>query len=118
MMELANTRITIMRGTAANAYGDLTDVGQPVRMGIPAAINESSKTVFDAATQRPQTIRTSVCVVQGWVDVLTSDTLFDETTGNYYMVEDIQRQPTGPTGFTPDQILTLRSRSGVAPGSD
>lgn len=117
-MEIANTRLTIMRGTAANAYGDLTDVGQPIYMGIPAAINESSKTVFDAATQRPQIIRTSVCVVQGWVDVLTSDTLMDETTGNYYMIEDIQRQPTGPTGIPPNKILTLRWRSGVTVGSD
>jgi hypothetical protein len=118
MMELANTRVTIMRGTAANAYGDLTDVGQPVYMGIPAAINESSKTVFDAATQRPQTIRTSVCVVANFVDILTSDTLLDETSQNYYMIEDIQTQPTGPTGITPTKILTLRWRSGVSPGSD
>jgi hypothetical protein len=118
MMELANTRLTIMRGTAANAYGDLTDVGAPIYSGIPAAINESSKTVFDAATQRPQTIRTSTCVVAGWVDVLTSDTLLDEGSGNYYMIEDIQRQPTGPTGITPTKILTLRWRSGVTVDSD
>lgn len=118
MMELANTRLTIMRGTAANDYGDLTDVGTPIYSGIPAAINESSKTVFDAATQRPQTIRTSTCVVPGWTDVLTTDTLLDETTQNYYMIEDIQRQPTGPTGIAPEKILTLRWRSGVTPGSD
>lgn len=117
-MELANTRLTIMRGTAANDYGDESDVGLPLYTHVPAAINESSKTVFDAATQRPQIIRTSVCVVQGWVDVLTSDTLMDETTGNFFMIEDIQRQPTGPTGIAPDKILTLRWRSGVTVGSD
>lgn len=118
MMELANTRLTIMRGVAANAYGDLTDVGTPIYNGIPAAINESSKTVFDAATQRPQTIRTSTCVVPGWVDVITTDTLLDESSRAYYMIEDIQRQPTGPTGITPNLILTLRWRSGVSPDSD
>lgn len=118
MMELANTRLTIMRGTAANAYGDLTDVGSPIYTGIPAAINESAQTVFDAATQRKQTIRTSTCVVPGWVDVLDTDTLLDEGSGNYYMIESSERQPTGPTGITPNLILTLRWRSGVSVGSD
>lgn len=118
MMELANTRITIMRGTSANAYGDLSDVGAPIYTGIPAAVNESSKQVFDPATQQPRTIRTSTCVVAGWVDVLDSDTILDETTGNAYMVQDIQAQPTGPTGIAPDKLLTLRWRSGVTVGSD
>lgn len=117
-MELANTRLTIMRGTAANPYGDESDVGVPVYSGIPAAVNESSKVVFDPATQQPRTIRTSSAVVAGWVDVLSSDTIKDESTGNYYMIQDIQLQPTGPTGITPDKLLTLRWRSGVGAGSD
>lgn len=117
-MELANTRITIMRGTTANAYGDLSDVGTPIYSGIPAAINESSKIVFDPATQTPRTVRTSKAVVPGWVDVLDSDTLRDESTGNYYMIQDIARQPTGATGIAPELLLTLRWRSGVTPSSD
>lgn len=118
MMELANTRLTIMRGTAANAYGDESDVGTPLYMGVPAAVNESSKTVFDPATQQPRTIRTSTAVVPGWTDVLLSDTLFDENSGSYYMVQDIARQPTGATGISPDLLLTLRSRSGVSTSTD
>jgi hypothetical protein len=118
MMELANTRLTIMRGTVANAYGDLTDVGQPIYTRVPAAVVESSKTVFDPATQRPQTIRTSTAAVPGWTDVLDSDTILDERSGNYYMIQDITLQPTGPTGIRPDKILTLRWRSGVSTGSD
>lgn len=118
MMELANTTLTIMRGTQVDAYGSVSDVGAPIYTGIPAAINESSKTVFDPATQTPRTIRTSTCVVPGWVDVLDSDTLRDESTGSYYMIQDIERQPTGPTGITPNTLLTLRWRSGVTVGSD
>ena len=117
-MELANTTLTIMRGTQVNAYGSESDVGAPIYTGIPAAINESSKVVYDPATQTPRTIRTSTCVVAGWVDVLTSDTLLDESTGNYYMIQDIEQQPTGPTGIVPDKLLTLRWRSGVTVGSD
>lgn len=118
MMELANTTLTIMRGVSANAYGDLTDVGAPIYTGVPAAVTESSKQVFDPATQTPRTIRTMKAVVAGWTDVLDSDTLRDESTGSYYMISDIQRQPTGPTGISPDIILTLRMRSGVGLQSD
>ena len=117
-MELANTRLTIMRGTAANSYGDESDVGVPVYSGIPASVNESSKVVFDPATQQPRTIRTSSAVVASWVDILSSDTIKDESTGNYYMIQDIQLQPTGPTGITPAKLLTLRWRSGVGVSSD
>lgn len=117
-MEIANTTITIMRGTAANAYGDLTDVGQPIYVGVPAAVNESSKVVFDPATQQPRTIRTSTAMVPGWADVLNSDTIKDERTGNYFMIQDIELQPTGPTGISPAKLLTLRSRSGVNVSSD
>lgn len=118
MMELANTTLTIMRGTTTDAYGSITDVGAPIYTGVPAAVVESSKVVMDPATQTPRTIRTSTCVVPGWTDVLTSDTIQDETTGNYYMINDIAVQPTGPTGIAPDKLLTLRWRSGVTAGSD
>lgn len=116
MMELANTTLSVMRGTTTNGYGDVTNVGLPLYQGIPAAVVESGKTVFDNATQRPSTIRTTKCVVPDWADILTTDTLQDETTGSYYMVEDVMTQPS--LGPPPDKILTLRWRSGVSVGSD
>lgn len=118
MMELANTWLTIMRGTAVSPYGSVTDVGTPIYTGIPAAVTESSKQVWDPATQTPRTVRTLKCVVAGWVDVLDSDTLMDESTGSFYLVNDIQMQPVGPTGIAADKILTLRMRSGVGVQSD
>lgn len=117
MMEIANCLITIMRGTEANVYGDETDVGTPLYQHVPAAVTETGKTVFDPATQRPQTIRASMCVLPSWTDVLDSDTLLREDTGDYFMIESIQRQPT-LIGIPPDKILTLRWRSGVSVGSD
>jgi hypothetical protein len=116
-MEIANCAVTIMRGTEANAYGDESDVGTPLYQHVPAAVTETSKTVFDPATQRPQTIRTSMCVLPSWADVLDSDTLQREDTGDFFMVESIQRQPT-LIGVQPDIILSLRWRSGVSPGSE
>lgn len=116
MMELANTSLTVMRGTKVNGYGDRTNVGTPLYRGIPAARVESSKQVFDRASQRAQTIRTTKAVVPDWADILTTDTVMDETTGDYYMVEDVTLQPT--LGPPPDKLLTLRSRSGVTVTSD
>lgn len=116
MIELANTTLSVLRGTTTNAYGDKTNVGVPLHTGIPAAVVEKSKQVFDRASQRLQTIRTSMCVVPDWADILDTDTLLDETTGNYFMVEDISVQPS--LGVPPDKIITLRWRSGVTPVSD
>jgi hypothetical protein len=42
----------------------------------------------------------------------------DEATGNYYMINDIELQPTGPTGIAPAKLLTLRWRTGVSVTSD
>jgi hypothetical protein len=115
-MELANTTMTLMRGTTVSKFGDKTDVGTPLYEGIPAALTETSKRTYDRATQRPQTIRVTMCVVPDWLDVTLADTMRDEGTGNYYMVEEIEVQPT--LGLPADKILTLRSRSGVTPATD
>jgi hypothetical protein len=115
-MELATTTISVLRGTKTNRFGDRTNVGVPIYTGIPAALIETGKQVFDRATARPQTIRTTKAVVDEWVDILTSDTIKDERTGDYFIVEDVMRQPT--LGPPPDKILTLRWRTGVSVESD
>jgi hypothetical protein len=112
-----NRRVTIMRGTDANAYGDESDVGVPIYTGVPAALAETSQTAFDSASERQQIIRTVTCTVPNWADVLTTDTLRDETTGLYYMIESIEAQP-GIGYYPPPKILTLRMRSGVTITSD
>jgi capsular polysaccharide biosynthesis protein len=94
MMELQNTTLSVLRGTTTNGYGDKTNVGNPLYTGIPAAVVEKSKQSFDRDTQRLQTIRTSMCVVPDWADILDTDTLMDESTGNFFMIEDIQTQPS------------------------
>lgn len=112
-----NRTITIMRGTAVNAYGDATDVGVPTYTGVPAALAETEQTAFDSASQRQQIIRSITCTVPNWADVRTTDTIRDETTGRYFMIENIQEQP-GIGYYPPPKTLTLRERSGVTAGSD
>ena len=96
-----------MRGSAADAYGDLSDVGTPIHTGIPAAIEETTSVVFDQATQRPQIIRTITCVVPNWADIVTTDTLFDATTGNFYLIESM-------TGAPQPRLLPARQDSVAA----
>lgn len=117
MLELQSTTLSVFRGRTENAYGDSTDVGIPHLTGIPAALVETAKTVFDQASQRRQTVRTVECRVPSWADINDDDTLMDERTGAYYMIEGIQAQPTLglPVDFT---MLSLRARSGVAIGTD
>jgi len=117
LLKVRNRSLTILRGTAVNAFGDLNDVGEVLHTGIPAAIAETTDVVFDAATQRPQVIRTITCVVPNWADVQDSDTLQDEATGFFYIVERIEARP-GPGYYPADKILGLRMRSGVTISSD
>lgn len=117
VLRFMNRSLTVLRGTTANAYGDLSDVGQPLYTGIQAAIAETSDVVFDAATQRQQTIRAITCIVPGWADILDTDTLFDPFTGWYYLIEGMQQEP-GLGYYPPRKVLTLRMRSGVTVGSD
>lgn len=117
VLKFANRRMTIMRGTQFSEYGDPDDVGAPLYTHVQAALAETTQTAYDAASQRPQIIRGITCTVPAWVDVVTTDTLMDEATGLYYMIENIQSQP-GIGYYPPAKILTLRMRSGVGVQSD
>lgn len=113
--ELAQTFLTVMRGTEVNRAGDETNVGVPLYQHVPAGRIETSKTVFDRASQARRTVRVSTCVVAGWADIQDGDTLMDELTGDYFLLEAMVRQPV-LNGSLPDLILTLRQRTGVTPG--
>lgn len=107
-----NRRLDVLRGTTVNAYGDESDIGQPVYTGVPAAIAEVAEHVFDPATQRPQVIRQVKGAVPGWVDLRDTDTLHDPATGWFYLLDDIEDEP-GIGYYPPRKLLTLRLRSGV-----
>ena len=105
---LANT----YRGETANDYGDISDVGTLYLSNVPMAIAETAQTSFDAATQRPSIIRAIKCIVPGWADIETTDTIRDTFTGWYYLISSLEQEP-GLGYYPPRQILTLRMRSGV-----
>lgn len=117
VLRFMNRRVTVLRGVAANAYGDESDVGTPYLTGVPAAIAETSQTAFDPATQRLSVIRAIKCIMPGWAGVEETDTIVDPATGWAYMIEDLQQEP-GLGYYPPRTILTLRLRSGVAVAGD
>lgn len=117
VLKFRNRRITVLRGTTTDVFGDLSDVGTPLYTNVQAAIAEVNETVFDAATQRPQTIRAVKCTVPAWADIQASDTIQDTFTGWYYIVESIEELP-GLGYYPPPKLLTLRMRSGVTVTSD
>jgi hypothetical protein len=116
VLKFRNRLTTVYRGTAANPYGDLSDVGVVYLQHVPAALAETSQAVFDAATQRQQIIRAITCVMPAWADVIDTDTLQDEFTGFFYMIESMSARP-GIGYYPADKLLTLRMRSGVSIGS-
>jgi hypothetical protein len=93
-------------------YGDRSDVGSLYLTDVPAALAETSQAVFDPATQRPAIIRTVKCIVPGWADIESTDTVYDPFTGWVYLITNIEQEP-GLGYRPPRQILTLKLRSGV-----
>lgn len=117
VLKFMNRRLTVYRGMVVDEFGDESDVGTALYTAIPAAIAEISETVYDAATQRPQTIRAVKCRVPGWADIQASDTIQDELTAYFYIVLSLEAEPS--VGYYPPfKILDLKMRSGITIASD
>ena len=117
VLKFRNRSLSTFRGLAPNAYGDLSDVGEPYLTNVPAALAEVSDVVFDAATQRQQIVRGVKCIIPAWADVIDTDTLQDESTGFFYFIESVEAQP-GIGYYPAPKILMLRMRSGISIASD
>jgi hypothetical protein len=115
MLPLANTKVTVLRGTGTDAYGDEIDVMTPLETDVPAMLVETAQTVFDPATQEPRTVRTAECYVPPWLDVLNTDQVYDQLTGDTFMVIDIVAQPWRNPGGSRLTTLKLRRVSAAAP---
>jgi hypothetical protein len=115
MLPLANTKVSILRGTGNDAYGDEIDTMTPYETDVPALLTEEAQTVFDPATQEPRTVRTAMCYVPPWLDVLNTDQVYDQLTGDTFMVIDIVAQPWLAPGGSRLTTLKLRRVSAAAP---
>lgn len=105
--EAANTSVSILRGTATDPYGDTVDSGTPYMFGVPAILTETGRSIQDPSTPMPRTIRSITCHVPPWTGVQDTDQIYDESTGDTYIILGVTRPPT-LIGTPVDMLLTLK----------
>jgi hypothetical protein len=91
---LANTWISVLRGTTEDEFGDPKDSTTPVHTRIPASLIEMSRQAFTPDSSTPRVVRNSVCRVGPDKDVREDDRVKDEKSGLTYIVLSVS-QPGG-----------------------
>lgn len=91
-MFLANCKVSILRGTVTDAWGDQQDRDEAVHTGIPASIRLMRSTVTTLSDDRPQQVGILVGRVPAGTDIKNEDRLQDENTGEVYIVDAVQLQ--------------------------
>jgi hypothetical protein len=106
MQAIATTRISILRGTTRDAWGDEQDTDTPVASGIPASLTEQSRRVTTRDDPTPRIVRYAVARVAAGTDVTDQDRIRDERTGAIYSVDAVSSMAN--PAVTADLRLDLR----------
>jgi hypothetical protein len=106
MQAIATTRVSILRGTSEDAWGDEQDTDTAVYTGIPASLIEQSRRVTTRDDPTPRIVRYAVARVPADTDVTDQDRLRDERTGATYIVDAVSVM-TNPA-LAVDRRLDLR----------
>jgi hypothetical protein len=106
MQAIATTRVSILRGTTTDAWGDEQDTDTALYTGIPASLIEQSRRVTTRDDPTPRIVRYAVARVPADTDVTDQDRLRDERTGATYIVDSVSAM-TNPA-IAVDRRLDLR----------
>jgi hypothetical protein len=106
MIAAANTKITILRGTQVDAFGDTVDSDVAVYSDIQAAITESNRRVYLPAEKASRVVRAYACRVGYEVDLRKDDRIRDQLSGTVYVVTELN-EPLRVAGTLPDRVATL-----------
>jgi hypothetical protein len=116
MYAIANTTVSILRGTTTDSLGDIIDDPVAVYTGIIAFISYPTmsplrpivlgSTVYEPATPEPATTRMAACTLPSGTDVTNSDQILDEKTNLTWQIYQVTE--LGVAGATPDLVLTLK----------
>lgn len=87
MQAIATTRLTVLRGTTTDVYGDEQDTDAVIQTGIPAALTEQSRRVTTRDNPTPRIVRYTVARVAAGTDIRDQDRVRDERTGAVYIVD-------------------------------
>jgi len=88
---LATGTYTQLRGTGANAFGDVTDTDVAIGTGLLMWILEQSRATTRAADDRAQTVVRALGRCSPSLNVKTGDRFRDEITGATYIVTAVSR---------------------------
>lgn len=91
LIALATTRVSVLRGTTTDTFGDPADTTTAHAAGIPAALTESSRQTYEPVTGTPRIIRTHVARVPATTDVTENDRILDETSNEIYIVVSVTK---------------------------
>lgn len=91
MTALATTRVSVLRGTTTDVFGDEIDASTVRASGIPASLIEASRQAQQPVTGTPRIIRSHVCRVPPGTDVTEDDRIRDDMTSEVYIVVSVTR---------------------------
>ena len=88
-MFIANCRVSILRGTFKDPYGDPIESDTPVQTGVPMSILEVASNETTVAGGMPRQVRYLVGRAHPGTDIRHEDRLKDEDNGRVYFVDGI-----------------------------
>lgn len=91
MISMATTRVSVLRGTTTDAFGDVQDAATVHTSGIQASLTEASRQTYEPVTGTPRIVRTHVARVPSTTDVTENDRIKDETTSEIYIVVSVTK---------------------------
>jgi hypothetical protein len=116
MYAIANTLVTILRGTSVDSLGDIIDSPVAIATGIIAFISYPTmsplrpivlgSTVYEPGSPEPSTTRLAVCTLPSGTDLRNSDQVLDQFTDLLYEVYQVTQ--LGWAGAKPDVIASLK----------
>jgi len=105
---IANTTVSLYRGTETDEYDDLVDTaGTPYLTREPVSILElSSPLVQESTTGEPRVIRTARMRIKATIEVNRGDRVKDEGSGQFYVVDSFHS--IGNPAMINDRRVNLR----------
>lgn len=93
MNGIPNTRVSILRGTSEDAFGDAVDLDIPVATGVLASVHMLDNVTTSQASDRLQQVGIYSLRVKHGTDVRIDDRVRD-AEGNTYVIADVTSRPS------------------------
>lgn len=104
---VASTTVTVLRGTATDAYGDEVDVDTDVARRLPAVVTEQRQRTRQPSEGRGGTTETFTIRLRPTADVVEGDRLRDDRTDAVYQVREVSN-PGSAVGFADVRVTAVR----------